>query len=156
MPCVTSAKWNRTLVLQIPIFIAIWIGLHTALEIHFCLVIRHQILAYWLNMYRLEITRYSDDPWWREFYINFKFSRLQFGSHPIGSTQIEQIMQQLQMRDGHLLCPGSPRPMQVPTTSRLLSTRTGEPPNLFHLWDIISHSTSTCWEPTQQSPQACA
>ena len=37
-------------------------------------------------MYRLEVTGYSDDPWWREFYIDFELSRLQFGSHPIGPT----------------------------------------------------------------------
>ena len=86
MPRVTSTKWDRTLVLNIPIFIAIWLGLRAALEIHFCLLIGHQILAYWLNTYHLEITGYSDDPWWREFYIDFEFSRLQFRSHPIGPT----------------------------------------------------------------------
>ena len=43
-------------------------------------------LGYRLNTYRLEVTGYSDDPWWREFYIDFEFSRLQFGSHPIGPT----------------------------------------------------------------------
>ena len=86
MPHVTSAKWDRTLVLNIPIFIAIWPGLHAALEIHFRLLIGHQILAYWLNTYHLEITGYSDDPWWREFYIDFEFSRLQFRSHTIGPT----------------------------------------------------------------------
>ena len=37
-------------------------------------------------MYHLEVTGYSDDPWWREFYIDFEFSRLQFGSRPIGPT----------------------------------------------------------------------
>ena len=39
-----------------------------------------------LNTYHLEVTGYSDDPWWREFYINFEFCRLQFGSRPIGPT----------------------------------------------------------------------
>ena len=48
------------------------------------LIIRHRVLGYRLNTYRLEITGYSDDPWWREFYIDFEFSRLCFGSHPIG------------------------------------------------------------------------
>ena len=86
MPCVTSAKWDRTLVLNIPIFIAIWLGLQAALEIHFRLIIRHRVLSYRLNTYRLEVTGYSDDPWWREFYINFELSRLQFGSRPIGPT----------------------------------------------------------------------
>ena len=80
MPRVTSTKWDRTLVLNVPIFIAIWFGLQAALEIHFRLIIRHQVLGYRLNTYHLEVTGYSDDPWWREFYINFKFSRLQFGS----------------------------------------------------------------------------
>ena len=86
MPRVTSAKWDRTLVLNIPIFIAIWFSLWATLEVHFCLIIRHQVLGYRLNTYRLEVTGYSDDPWWREFYINFEFSRLQFGSRPIGPT----------------------------------------------------------------------
>ena len=82
MPRVTSAKWDRTLTLNIPIFICIWIGLRAALEIHFRLIIRHRVLGYRLNTYRLEITGYSDDPWWREFYIDFEFSRLQFGNAP--------------------------------------------------------------------------
>ena len=86
MPRVTSTKWDRTLVLNIPIFIAIWFSLQAALEVHFRLIIRHQVLGYRLNTYRLEVTGYSDDPWWIEFYINFEFSRLQFGSHPIGPT----------------------------------------------------------------------
>ena len=86
MPHVTSAKWDRTLVLNIPIFIAIWFSLRAMLEVHFCLIIRHQVLGYRLNTYCLEVTGYSDDPWWREFYINFEFSRLQFGSRPIGLT----------------------------------------------------------------------
>ena len=86
MPHVTSAKWDRTLVLNILIFIAIWLGLRAALEIHFRLIIRHRVLGYRLNTYRLEVTGYSEDPWWREFYINFKLSRLQFGSRPIGPT----------------------------------------------------------------------
>ena len=86
MPHVTSTKWDRTLVLNIPIFIAIWLGLQAALEIHFRLIIRHRVLGYRLNTYRLEVTGYSEDPWWREFYINFEFSRLQFGSRPIGPT----------------------------------------------------------------------
>ena len=86
MPRITSAKWDRTLVLNIPIFIAIWLGLQAALEIHFRLIIRHRVLGYRLNTYCLEVTGYSDDPWWREFYIDFELSRLQFGSHPIGPT----------------------------------------------------------------------
>ena len=86
MPRVTSAKWDRTLVLNVPIFIAIWFSLRATLEIHFHLIIRHQVLGYRLNTYRLEVTGYSDDPWWREFYIDFKLSRLQFGSRPIGPT----------------------------------------------------------------------
>ena len=53
---------------------------------HFHLIIRHQVLGYRLNTYRLEVTGYSEDLWWREFYINFVLSRLQFGSHPIGPT----------------------------------------------------------------------
>ena len=84
MPHITCAKWDRTLILQIPIFIAIWIGLRTALEIHLCLIIRHNIEGYHLNIYRLEVSGYSDNPWWRELYIDFEFSRLHFGSHPIG------------------------------------------------------------------------
>ena len=67
MPRVTSTKWDRTLVLNVPIFIAIWFGLQAALEIHFRLIIRHQVLGYRLNTYHLEVTGYSDDPWWREF-----------------------------------------------------------------------------------------
>ena len=86
MPRITSAKWDRTLVLNIPIFIAIWLGLRAALEIHFRLIIRHRILGYRLNTYRLEVTGYSEYPWWREFYIDFELSRLQFGSRPIGPT----------------------------------------------------------------------
>ena len=86
MPRVTSAKWDRTLVLNIPIFITIWLSLRAALEIHFCLIIRHRVLGYRLNTYRLEVTGYLEDPWWREFYIDFKLSRLQFGSRPIGPT----------------------------------------------------------------------
>ena len=62
MPRVTSAKWDRTLVLNIPIFIAIWFGLRAALEVHLRLIIRHQVLGYRLNTYRLEVTGYSDDP----------------------------------------------------------------------------------------------
>ena len=83
MPCVTCAKWDRTLILQIPIFIAIWIGLCATLEIHLCLIIRHNVEGYCLNTYRLEVSGYSDDPWWRELYIDLKFSRLCFGSCPI-------------------------------------------------------------------------
>ena len=86
MPRITSAKWDRTVVLNIPIFITIWISLRAALEIHFHLIIRHQALGYRLNTYHLEVTGYSDDHWWREFYINFEFSRLQFRSRPIGPT----------------------------------------------------------------------
>ena len=86
MPCITSTKWDRTLVLNVPIFITIWFGLQAALEIHFHLIIRHQVQGYRLNTYRLEVMGYSDDPWWREFYINFKLRRLQFGSRPIGPT----------------------------------------------------------------------
>ena len=86
MPHITSAKWDRTLVLNIPIFIAIWLSLWAALEIHFRLIIRHRVLGYRLNTYRLEVTGYLEDPWWREFYIDFKLSRLQFGNHPIGPT----------------------------------------------------------------------
>ena len=84
MPCVTCAKWDRTLILNIPIFIAIWIGLCAALEIHLCLIIRHNIEGYQLNTYRLEVSGYLDNPWWRELYINLEFSRLCFGSCPIG------------------------------------------------------------------------
>ena len=83
MPCITCAKWDRTLILQIPIFITIWIGLHAALEIHLCLIIRHNVEGYHLNTYWLEVSGYSDDPWWMELYIDFEFSRLHFGSHPI-------------------------------------------------------------------------
>ena len=36
-----------------------------------------------LNTYWLEVSGYSDDPWWMELYIDFEFSRLHFGSHPI-------------------------------------------------------------------------
>ena len=86
MPHVTSTKWDRTLVLNIPIFIPIWFGLRAVLEVHFHLIIRHQALGYRLNTYHLEVTGYSDDPWWREFYIDFELSRLQFGSCPIGPT----------------------------------------------------------------------
>ena len=83
MPHVTCAKWDRTLILNIPIFIAIWIGLHATLEIHLCLIIRHNVEEYRLNTYRLEVSGYLDGPWWRELYINLEFSRLCFGSHPI-------------------------------------------------------------------------
>ena len=86
MPCITSAKWDRTLVLNIPIFITIWFSLRAVLEVHFHLIIRHKALGYRLNTYRLEVTGYSDDPWWREFYIDFEISRLQFGSCPISPT----------------------------------------------------------------------
>ena len=86
MPCITSAKWDRTLILNIPIFITIWLNLWAALEIHFRLIIRHRVLGYRLNTYHLEVTGYSDDPWWREFYIDFELSRLQFGSRPISPT----------------------------------------------------------------------
>ena len=55
-------------------------------EIHFRLIIRHRVLGYRLNTYCLEVTGYSDEPWWREFYIDFELSRLQFGSHPIRPT----------------------------------------------------------------------
>ena len=89
MPRVTSAKWDRTLTLNIPIFICIWIGLRAALEIHFRLIIRHRVLGYRLNTYRLEVTGYSDDPWWREFYINFEISRLQFGNAPLRPNEDE-------------------------------------------------------------------
>ena len=55
MPRFTSAKWDRTLILNIPIFIAIWLGLRATLEIHFRLIIRHRVLGYRLNTYRLEV-----------------------------------------------------------------------------------------------------
>ena len=84
MPRVTCAKWDRTLILQIPIFITIWISLHAALEIHLRLIIRHNVEGYRLNTYRLEVSGYSNDPWWRELYIDFKFSRLCFENRPIG------------------------------------------------------------------------
>ena len=84
MPHVTCAKWDRTLILQIPIFITNWISLHAALEIHLHLIIRHNVEGYRLNTYWLEVSGYSDNPWWRELYIDFEFSRLRFGNHPIG------------------------------------------------------------------------
>ena len=80
----TCAKWDMTLILQIPIFIAIWIGLRAALEIHLCLIIRHNVEGYRLNTYPLEVSGYLDDPWWRELYIDFEFSRLCFGHHSQG------------------------------------------------------------------------
>ena len=86
MPRVTSTKWDRTLVLNVPIFITIWFSLWAMLEVHFHLIIRHQVRGYRLNTYCLEVTGYSDDPWWREFYIDFELCRLQFGSCPIGPT----------------------------------------------------------------------
>ena len=169
MPCVTSTKWDRTLVLNIPIFIAIWFGLHTALEVHFHLIIRHQVLGYRLNTYRLEVTGYSDDPWWREFYIDFEFSRLQFRSRPIGPTgdgplgpdgdnppphgdRVDHLLDPVE--DRHLLRPGNPHLAAKWTTSTSLSTRTGAPPNLFLLQDTMYLSTLTCWAQTQQLPQA--
>ena len=117
MPHITSAKWDRTLVLNIPIFIAIWFSLCAALEIHFCLIIRHQVLGYRLNTYRLEVTGYSDDPWWREFYINFKFSRLQFRSRPIGPTG-----------DGPLGPDGDNLPPHGEHTDHLPDPAEGQPP----------------------------
>ena len=84
MPCITCAKWDRTLILNIPIFIAIWIGLHATLEIHLRLIIRHNVEGYRLNTYRLEVSGHLNGPWWRELYINLEFSRLCFGSRPIG------------------------------------------------------------------------
>ena len=89
MPRVTSAKWDRTLTLNIPIFICIWISLRATLEIHFRLIIRHRVLGYRLNTYRLEVTGYSNDPWWKEFYIDFEFSRLQFGNAPLRPNEDE-------------------------------------------------------------------
>ena len=83
MPHITCAKWDRTLILNIPIFITIWIGLCAALEIHLRLIIRHNIEGYQLNTYQLEVSGYSDNPWWRELYINLEFSRLHFGNCPI-------------------------------------------------------------------------
>ena len=92
------------------------------LEIHFRLIIRHQVLGYRLNTYHLEVTGYSDDPWWREFYIDFEFSRLQFGSRPIGPTGdgplgpdgdnlprmgIDWTISQTQRKASHLLRPGN-------------------------------------------------
>ena len=65
------------------------IGLWAALEIHFRLIIRHRVLGYRLNTYRLEDTRYSNDPWWREFYIDFEFSRLRFGNAPLHPNEDE-------------------------------------------------------------------
>ena len=117
MPCVTSAKWDRTLVLNVPIFITIWFGLQATLEIHFHLIIRHQVQGYRLNTYRLEVMGYSDDPWWREFYIDFKLSRLQFGSHPIGPTG-----------DGPLGWDGNELPPHGECADHLLDPSEGRPP----------------------------
>ena len=92
MPHVTCAKWDRTLILQIPIFIAIWIGLHAALEIHLHLIIRHNVEGYQLNTYWLEVSGYLDDPWWGELYIDLEFSRLHFGSRPIGPLNDDKAL----------------------------------------------------------------
>ena len=119
MPHITSAKWDRTLVLNILIFITIWIGLHPALEVCFHLIIRHQVLGYRFNMYHLEVTGYSDDPWWREFYIDFKFSRLQFGSRPIGPTG-----------DGPLGPDGDNLPPHGEHADHLPDPAEGQPPTL--------------------------
>ena len=169
MPCVTSAKWGRTLVFNIPIFITIWFSLQAALEVHFRLIIRHQVLGYRLNTYCLEVTGYSDDPWWREFYINFEFSRLQFGSCPISPTgdgpqadmemnclhmESVQITSQTQQRAGHLFRLGNPQPAATWTTSTSSSTKTGALLSLSLLQDIIYLNISTCWAQTQRSPQA--
>ena len=117
MPRITSTKWDRTLVLNIPIFIAIWFSLRAALEVHLRLIIRHQVLGYRLNTYRLEVTGYSDDPWWREFYIDFEFSRLQFGSHPISPTG-----------DGPLGADGDEPPPHGEHTDHLPDLAEGWPP----------------------------
>ena len=119
MPHVTSTKWDWTLVLNIPIFIIIWFGLCATLEIHFCLIIRHQVLGYRLNTYRLEVTGYSDDPWRREFYINFEFSRLQFRGHPISPT-----------RDGPLGPDGDNPPPHGERADHLPDPVEGQPPTL--------------------------
>ena len=66
MPHITSAKWDRTLVLNIPIFIAIWINFCTTLELHFHLIIWHKVERYRPNTHHLEISGYLSDPWWRE------------------------------------------------------------------------------------------
>ena len=84
MPRITCAKWDRTLVLQIPIFIAIWLSFCAVLEIHLRLIIRYNVEGYHLNTYQLEVSGYSEDPWWRELYIDLEFSRICFGVPPIG------------------------------------------------------------------------
>ena len=164
MPRVTSAKWDRTLVLNIPIFIAIWFGLRAALEIHFRLIIRHQVQGYRLNTYRLEVTGYSDDPWWREFYIDFELSRLQFGSCPISPTgdgpsgadgdepplHGEQADHLPDLSEGcHLLHLGNPHQVAAQTTSTSSSTKTGALLSLSLLRDTIYRNTLTCWGQTQ-------
>ena len=85
MPHVTSAKWDRTLVLNIPIFIAIWINFCTTLELHFHLIIWHKVERYRPNTHHLEISGYLSDPWWRELYIDLEFSRLCFRHRPINA-----------------------------------------------------------------------
>ena len=89
------------------------------LEIHFHLIIRHQVLGYRLNTYHLEVTGYSDDPWWREFYIDFKFSRLQFGSRPIGPAG-----------DGPLGPDGDNPPPHGDRLDHLPDPAEGQPPTL--------------------------
>ena len=81
--------------------------------------IRHQVLGYRLNTYRLEVTGYSDDPWWREFYINFEFSRLQFGSCPISPTG-----------DGPTGADGDKPPPHGEQADHLQDPSEGQPPTL--------------------------
>ena len=61
MPRITSTKWDRTLVLNIPIFIAIWFSLRAALEVHFHLIIRHQVQGYRLNTYCPEVVESASE-----------------------------------------------------------------------------------------------
>ena len=108
MPHVTCAKWDRTLILQIPIFIAIWIGLHAALEIHLRLIIRHNVEGYQLNTYWLEVSGYLDDPWWGELYTDLEFSRLHFGSCPIGPLNDDKALPHADCRDHAQALEGRP------------------------------------------------
>ena len=68
----------------------------------------------------------------------------------------ELTTSQNQAKASHLLRRGNPHPAAAQTTSTSLSIRTGAPPSLFLLRDTTYRNTSTCWELTQQSHQACA
>ena len=56
----------------------------------------------------MEVSGYLDDPWWGELYIDLEFSRLHFGSRPIGPLNDDEALPHADCRDHAQALEGRP------------------------------------------------